>query len=225
MPIQPNDLVSPLRAAITATALVCALLFWRRLRSPGPAAAFDRALGAWLAIMLPVAALFTHTRLFGNGAAFLPFGVAPGFALAIASLWWPAARQRFDRLPDGDVRLLMSFRAIFGAFIFAGAGLGLFPAVFAVTAGLGDLLAGWLATVAGGGLDARGARPWRWLVHGWGALDLFDVAALGTLVVTPWIVETGSPGPSLLLPWVCVPLLLALNLHGLRAAWRGSGAA
>jgi len=60
-------------------------------------------------------------------------------------------------------------------------------------------------------------RPWRWLVHGWGALDLIDVAVLGTLVVRPWLIEQQSLGPSMLLPWMAVPLLFALNLHGLRS--------
>ena len=97
-----------------------------------------------------------------------------------------------------------------------GAALGLFPTIFAMTAGLGDLLAGWLPVVAKGQLNGPKNKTWRAIVHGWGVLDLLDVAVLGTFVVQPWLVENNSPGPSLLLPWMAVPLLLALNLHGLR---------
>ena len=129
----------------------------------------------------------------------------------------------FDGLSDLRVRNLMAYRAIFGAFLFAGAGLGLLPPLFAFVAGGGDLLAGWLAAIAPQLVARGGSRTWSWIVHGWGALDLVDVAVMGTFIVQPWIVRTRSLGPSLLLPWLAVPLLFALNLHGLRrnfADWR-----
>ena len=79
-----------------------------------------------------------------------------------------------------------------------------------------------LSAVAKESIVNGGGRKWRWLVHGWGTVDLIDVAILGTFVVQPWIVTTQSPGPSLLLPWLAVPLLLALNLHGLRKNFKES---
>lgn len=215
MAIDIPDLVGPARAAISLTAAVCALQFWRALgaRRSGP---LRVALGTWLTAAGAAAFACTHTGLVPGAGRFLPFGVAPGFALAVASLFWAPSREAFDALSDADVRMLMAYRAAFGAFLFAGAALRLFPPIFAMTAGLGDLLAGWLAAAAPTALDRNGPRSWRALVHGWGALDLLDVAALGTFVVRPWLISTGSPGPSLLLPWVAVPLLFALNLHGLR---------
>ena len=215
----PIEIVPTVRALMMVTALVCALAFWRRL-GLGFASFAERPFRAyavaWMLLAAVAAFVVSHTGLFGTGAQFLPHGVAVGFVLAISSLSWKPAQEAFDRLSDDDVRFLMSFRMVFGAFLYAGAGIGLFPLVFALTAGTGDLLAGWLALVAPGRLDSGGPAPWRWVVHGWGTIDLVDVAILGTFVVRPWLLEHGSPGPSLMLPWVAVPLLFALNLHGLR---------
>src|SRR5262249_16841508 len=136
-----------------------------------------------------------------------------------ASLFFPPARLAFDRLRDRDVRAISAWRTVFGAFLFAGAGFGLFPPVFALVAGTGDLVAGSLATLSPRSLEAgRGSPARRLLVHGVGAVDFVDVLAMAFLVVRPWLIETGSPGPSLVLPWVAVPTVLALNLHGLRSA-------
>lgn len=221
MMIETQELVGPARAAISITAIVCALIFWRNLKTENSqrtelSTRFNKYLRIWILLMVVIAGVFSHTNVFGNGADYLPFGVAPGLILAVCSLFWEPACRAFDRLKDTDIRLMMTFRMIFGAFLFAGAGLGLFPPSFAIIAGIGDLLAGWLSTIATGSIAANGSPFWRWLVHGWGAIDLVDVAILGTFVVRPWIIDTGSPGPSMLLPWVCVPLLFALNIHGLR---------
>ncbi|MEZ4445111.1 MAG: hypothetical protein R3B72_38920 [Polyangiaceae bacterium] len=212
------DIVSVVRILMMATALVCSVAFWRGLVAGRSAAAdkrFRSYAATWMIGAAAAAFVVSHTGLLGTGAQYLPHGVAVGFVVAIGSLFSRRAREAFDRLSDSDVRFLMSFRMVFGAFLYAGAGIGLFPLVFALTAGTGDLLAGWLATIAPSRLDSGGPSGWRWVVHGWGAIDLVDVAVLGTFVVRPWLLEHGSLGPSLLLPWVAVPLLFALNLHGL----------
>ena len=41
--------------------------------------------------------------------------------------------------------------------------------------------------------------------------------ALQVLVLVPWLVASRSEGISLVLPWVVVPSMVALNLHGLRS--------
>jgi len=209
------DLVAPLRILITITALICFLCFvfaFKRgaLESKNLQKLFFNRLYVWGFFAATVALVFTHSSLIENPGQYLPFGVAVGFLLAILSLFWQPAITTFDSLSDSDIQLLMSFRAIFGAFLYAGAGLYLFPPMFAIFAGTGDLVAGWIAMIS------KNTRTWRWTMHGWGALDLIDVAILGTFVVRPWLMETGSLGPSLLLPWLAVPLLFALNLHGLR---------
>ena len=90
------------------------------------------------------------------------------------------------------------------------------PTGFALPAGLGDLLAGALALAVPGSLAAGGHRGLRLLVFGVGLVDFINVIALQVLVLVPWLTQTHSLGISLLLPWVAVPLLATLNLHGLR---------
>ncbi len=216
-----TDLAVPVRWTITITAVVCAVTALRALSgrtadARADAAPFIRRASVWAVVAGGAAFALSHTPLLHLGAAVLPLGAVVGIGLAGASLFYGPARRAFDRLEDSDVRALSSYRAIFGAFLFAGAALGLFPPIFALLAGTGDLVAGWLAAAAPRSLAAGGSRAARWVVHGWGVLDLLDVFALIVLVVRPWLVETGSPGPSLLLPWLAVPVLFALNIHGLR---------
>lgn len=218
MELLEADLVAPARVAISITVVACVVSFLRAFPRDGAARPFFRVALGWSLVMGAVALVVTHAGLVDVPGRYLPLGVAPGLVLAILSLGWGPARAAFDALPDHQVRHLMLYRAVFGAFLFAGAGLGLFPPVFAWTAGLGDLLAGWLAIVAPRVVPDGGRRAWPLVVHGWGALDLVDVAVLGTLVVRPWLVAHHSPGPSMALPWVAVPLLFALNLHGIRRA-------
>lgn len=218
-----QDLVEPTRYCITVTAIVCAYSFYRafsdveniRIDKDG-IQNFLKPLKIWMFTMGGIALVFTHTTILGLAGRYLPFGVASGFVCAFASLWWTPAQKAFDYLDDYKIRSLMSYRSIFGAFLIAGAALELFPPIFAMTAGIGDLLAGWLAQSSKKSLTAEENRVWRYLTHGWGVLDLLDVAVLGTFIVRPWLIEKQSLGPSMLLPWMAVPLLLALNLHGLR---------
>lgn len=213
-----HNLITPARISITITAFVCVATFYQCFREKNftNKAKFFKGLKLWLVPMMSVALLFSHTDLFGFTAGYLPIGVAIGFIFAVLSLWWKPACEAFDALEDSDIQLIMSFRTIFGAFLFAGAALSLFPPIFAVTAGLGDLLAGWLAFISPRSLNDGSDKKWRWIVHGWGAIDLVDVAILGTFVVRPWLIENRSPGPPMTLPWICVPLLFALNLHAIR---------
>ncbi len=221
-----QELVGPARISMGITAVICAVSFYKvfkeSLQKENINSDFLKYLKIWISITGITAFTVSHTSIISLGGAYLPHGVVPGFILAFASLFWKPACKAFDSLLDHQVRGLMAYRAIFGAFLFAGAGLELFPPIFALIAGTGDLLAGWLSAVAKESIVNGGGRKWRWLVHGWGTVDLIDVAILGTFVVQPWIVTTQSPGPSLLLPWLAVPLLLALNLHGLRKNFKES---
>jgi hypothetical protein len=218
-----SDLVGLVRVSITLSSVLTAhvalaALRGRTTKERVDAAPFSRLALGWALVAGAAALVLSHTPLASLGVRLLPVGTLAGVALGIGSLFHAPARRAFDRLRDEDVRAISAYRTLFGAFLFAGAGLGLFPPLFAVVAGTGDLVAGWLATVAPRSLAADGSRAGRLVVHGFGAADLVDVLALAILVVRPWLVETGSPGPSLLLPWVAVPILFALNLHGLRSA-------
>ena len=223
MDMDIGSLVSPTRLALAITCVVFAFACMRALRgrdadehaSHRPAL---RPLVFWLvALGLPALALsivpFSAVTLL-----LLPIGVFLGLFAMILGLFHAPTRRAFDALDDGQIRTLLSYRAIFGAFLFAGAALELFPPVFALTAGLGDLLGAWLAHVAPGSLGRGGSRGWRLLVHGVGLLDLIEVVVMAMTVVRPWLAEHGSVGPPMILPWIGVPLMLALNLHGLRRA-------
>lgn len=223
MDIDIDSLVGPTRSALAITCVVFAIACARSLRGrdaeerAGHAPAL-RALGVWLlALGLPalVLGLATFTPL---ALTLLPIGVGVGLVAMVAGLFHAPMRRAFDALDDGQVRTLLGYRAIFGAFLFAGAALGLLPPVFAWTAGLGDLVVGWLAHAVPGSLGRDGSRGWRLLVHGVGLLDLVEVVILAMAVVRPWVIEQGSLGPPMVLPWIGVPLMLALNLHGLRRA-------
>jgi len=221
-----QNLTTPTRVSITITAMFCAFSFYhsffKNQSQDYNIQPFLSALTKWIFIMGLIGLVFTHTLVFGLPGQYLPFGVVPGFVLAFLSLNWKPAQIAFDSLDDSQIRFLMSFRTIFGAFLIAGAALNLFPPIFAMTAGLGDLLAGWLAFASSKSLISEQNRTWRWIVHCWGVFDLIDVAVLGTFVVRPWLIETQNLGPSMLLPWLAVPLLFALNLHGIRRLMKRS---
>jgi len=223
MDMDIDSLVSPARLALTITCVVFVIACVRALRgrdvreqaSHRPAL---RPPGVWLVPLgLPSLALkvlpFTQVTLL-----LLPAGVFLGLFAMVLGVSHAPTRRAFDALDDGQIRTLLSYRAIFGAFLFAGAALELFPPVFAWTAGLGDLLVAWLAHVAPGSLARGGSRRWRVLVHGAGLLDLVEVVVMAMTVVRPWLAEQGGLGPPMILPWIGVPLMLALNLHGLRRA-------
>ena len=139
-----------------------------------------------------------------------------GLALGIAGLFSAQVRGLFDRLDDRQWRMLMLLRSVFGALLLASGAAQLMPPGFAMPAGLGDLIAGGLAIAVPGSIAAGGNRGFRLLVFGFGIVDFLNVIALQALVLVPWLAQTQSPGISLLLPWLVVPVLATLNLHGLR---------
>lgn len=210
------SLVPAARLALTLTTLVFVLVSLRALGRARLAETACLALGAPALVLsfLPLSSLALLA---------LPVGVFVGVGLAIASLAHAPTRAAFDALDDGTIRTLLGYRATFGAFLIAGAALGSFPPMFAWTAGLGDLLVAWLAHAAPSSLARGGGRVGRLLVHGVGVLDLIEVIVLAMLVVRPWLfarfeADPSFAGPPLLLPWLGVPLMLALNVHGLRRA-------
>lgn len=217
------SLVTPARIAVALSVLTLVALTIRALHRTRPEGA--RALLV-VCVVLGVPATALSIQPMGPLAlTLLPIGVFAGLGLAVASMFHPPTREAFESIDDGSVRALLGYRATFGAFLFAGAALELFPPSFAWTAGLGDLVVGWLAHVATGSLGRGGSRGWRLLVHGVGFVDLLQVVFLAMTVVRPWLAhhaEVGEPvlGPPLVLPWIGVPLMFAINLHGLRSAWR-----
>jgi hypothetical protein len=218
-----SDLVEVVRWAIALCSVLTAFVALVALRGRTPdararTAPFFWLVLGWATLAGAFALVLSHTRFVPVGIRLLPAGTLAGVTLAIGSLSFAPARDAFDRLTDSDVRAIAAWRTVFGAFLFAGAGLGLLPPIFALLAGTGDLVVGGITTTIPRSLGPGGNRVARLVVHGIGAADFVDVLALAVLVVRPWLVETGSRGPSLLLPWVAVPILFAQNLHGLRSA-------
>jgi hypothetical protein len=187
-------------------------------------AAFRSPLRGWLlawAVPSGVVA-FGLTHVADSAAAFrlLPLGVGMGVMVAIVSLFSSRARSGFDALTDDQLRHLTSFRGIYGALLLAAAALDLVPQRFGLEAGLGDLLTAALVSASPTSLVRGGRRSVRLLVHAVGLIDFVNVFALMITLVRPWLDSTRGPGPSLVLPWVVVPLLLSVNLHGLRQVFQ-----
>ncbi len=206
-----DPLSLPVRAAVTASVLVF-LLHVRRVMFESPAA--DRAsrlLAAYGVVVFVAAALLSHLDA-ARGVLMAVFPLGSLASLVVAGLTFasPALRLRFASLDDDATRGLLAYRALFGALLFALAGLGHLPASFALTAGLGDLVVGWVASVA-----PPGSPRWRSAVHALGLADVLAVMWGAFFVVRPWSVAHGGATTSLTLPWVFVPFMFAMNLHGL----------
>jgi hypothetical protein len=203
----------------TTTAFVIALLVTttRTLRGdPRDRPSILRIAVPWLAVAGASGMFFSHVTRAVPVAAMVPAVAVVGVGLGVAALFSSRVAARFTNLIDGQWRLLMLYRAVFGALILAGGAQGLLPAAFALPVGVGDLLVGALAVLLPGSLAAGGSRATRLVVFGVGALDLTYALIMIVRVLVPWLAETQSPGLSLLLPWVGVPLMMTINLFGMR---------
>lgn len=206
----------------TMTALVVAFAFAARralLRTPSP---LERPLTRLIFGVLALGLAFTFIpALLPLELRIFPVGLAVGLTLAAASLFAPRVRDAFDQLSDGDVRLLVGARAGFGALLIALAATSTIPATFARTAGVGDIVVGALAIAAPGTLDRSGSPVWRGIVHGVGIADLLQVVFLAVTVVRPFLLAKGEAPITMALPWLVVPLMVAVDLHGIRKALGG----
>jgi hypothetical protein len=213
-----DPLSLPARVSVTLTSLVFVLVMHRALfRRASPAAA--RAGAVALGAVFVVAAAFAHVPALTATLSFtFGIGMVAALVAALATLASRRARAAFDALDDTDVRLLLTFRAIYGALLFALASLGHFPPRFALTAGLGDLAVTWIALSLPARLDVRGPRWARLVAHGFGLADMLMVLYFAVTLVRPWSIAHGNATTTMTLPWLAVPLMLALNAHGVRRA-------
>lgn len=205
--------VEPIRYSTSLFALVTLAVVIGALRRGAP---IPTLVWTWAVLAGAAGLVFTHVVRGVPAPAMVPAVATVGLGLAVAGLFTARVRERFDRLDDQKWRTLMLLRAVFGALLLASGAAGIMPAGFALPAGLGDLLVGGLALAAPGSLAAGGHRGSRLLVFGVGLADFASVIALQVLVLVPWLARTGGLGISLLLPWVAVPALAAVNLHGMR---------
>jgi hypothetical protein len=205
-----DPLSLPVRGAVTVSVLVF-LLHVRRIMFP--AREIDRAsrlFATYGVVVFVVAAVLSHVEAArGVLMSLFPIGFALGVVAVAVSVASPALRARFAAIDDDGTRALLAYRALFGALLLALAGLGHLPPSFALTAGLGDLVVGWVACLA----PPRSLR-WRAVVHGLGLADVLAVMWGAVFVVRPWSIAHGGATTSLSLPWVFVPFMFAMNLHG-----------
>lgn len=223
-PLSPylHPLSLALRVSVALTVLAFAVATRRALVRSAVAHERTSVGRATWAITLPFALALAASHLESMRAFFTRIAL-PGVPLAMllvvgGSFAHGPTRRAFARLEDHASRELLGYRAMFGAFLFALAAVGHVPHLFALSAGLGDLAVGWLAGLTPVRLGAKGSRLATAIVHGVGVVDLVQVVALASTVVIPWSLAHGNAMSTVTLPWVAVPLMMAVNLHGLRFA-------
>ncbi|MDX2012365.1 MAG: hypothetical protein SFW67_19370 [Myxococcaceae bacterium] len=218
-----NELATVFRLIMSTSGLlvVLALILTLRRRSR-EGRRLTGVLVGWWGLAGAAAVGVTHL-LAGPIPQLVPVGLGLGLVVVGVGLATPAVRTAFDALEDGDWRLFMGARAVIGSLILGSAATGLFPTRFALEAGLGDLAVGGVALMLPTSL-ANGPRAPRLALFALGVADFLNVMRQIPTTVVPWLAESGSPGTSLVLPWVLVPALIALNAHGLRRALKASTA-
>lgn len=206
----------PTRGAVTVSVLVFVLHAVRALARGGRLEAAPRRFLGWMVGMALLGAVLSHLEPARHQLMrIFPIGGVLGLGAVAASLASRPVRARFASLGDADVRALLAYRALFGGLLLAMAALGHLPVSFALSAGLGDLLVGWAAQAAPGSLAGKdGARGMRLLVHGLGLADVVGVMIGAVAVVRPWSMAHDDATTAMTLPWVFVPFMFAMNLHG-----------
>src|SRR5260221_10586913 len=189
--------------------------------------------GFWLAVALPLVAWFVFIwNVAAAGALearpgalpFLPVAIVLPIIIALTLL---TRSQRIaaaiDAAPASWLIGLQVYRVIGGNFLVLWAYGGAIPGVFALPAGLGDVLTGLLAPAAAIYL-ASGARHGRTVAIAWnflGIADLISAVSLGSMT-SPGPLQIlafdrpnllTSSYPSVMTPAFAVPL--SLILHGL----------
>jgi hypothetical protein len=161
----------------------------------------------------------------GDRVPWLPITTV-AFLVVLSALALTPPVRRVLQVPEAESGLLVPHTIRVAGIVFLVAmAQGYLPALFAVPAGVGDVLAGLAALVA---LRARsrgsGPRAAVWS-NVFGLLDLVSALVLGSLAafvvhVTP-SAQAVTELPLVLIPTVTVPLLLALHITSLRLLARG----
>jgi hypothetical protein len=219
------------RPTIVAAVLAMAWLGLRRAGFEGRART-----RAWLVVAVPLIAWFATVTALGRAGAFLPRPTGPVPAIPFAILIPLAVglvlllRSRIhaavaEAMPVSWLIGIQVYR-IFGATFVAHWGAGNLPGVFALPAGLGDMLVGALAIPVALHVQARG-RGWQPTAIAWnllGIVDLLNAVTLGFLSAPGRFQLLALDHPNLLVgtyPLVMIPAFavpLSLMLHGLSLA-------
>jgi hypothetical protein len=153
------------------------------------------------------------------------FGLVPPLAIGLVALWLSAPLRRV--LSDGPtaaaVIAVQGYRMVGGGFLLLMA-LGQLPAIFAIPAGVGDLLVGLTA----GGVAARVAAGDRRVGITWNLLGVLDLAialligltaapGVAHLILTEPTTAAVTLAPLVIVPAFLVPLSLWLHAVSLRS--------
>jgi len=219
------------RPAIVAAVLAVAWLGLRRAGFEGHART-----RAWFAVAVPLIAWFAAATALGRAGAFLPRPTGPvpaiPFAIVIPLTVGLVLLLRSRIHAAVAVAMPLSWLIgiqvyrVFGATFVAHWGAGNLPGVFALPAGLGDMLVGALAIPVALYAQARG-RGWQAMAIAWnllGIADLLNAVTLGFLSAPGRFQLLALDHPNLLVgtyPVVMIPAFvvpLSLILHGLSLA-------
>jgi hypothetical protein len=180
-------------------------------------------LGGWCAASAVIAGHgWYHTRL-GHGVPWLPVAVAGFLGLLLALRRIPVvARALAAPGMVNRLELPHSFRMLDGAAFLIIMALGHLPPLFALPAGIGDIIAGLTAPLAAHRLArGTGRRAALWF-NAFGMADLIAALTLGALTAYQVVDVTPSGAPIselplALVPTVGVPLLLAVHITSVSA--------
>ena len=186
--------------------------------------------GGWLTASSLIANGGSYRARLGQGVPWLPLAVFGFLALLMALTRLPLIARALSA-SGANQRLLSphSFRA--GGIVFVIAMLlGKLPALFAVPAGVGDIVVGaatpWIARKLRKGPQAKPLIVFTFL----GIADLVSALTLGALTGFLRVVHVNPPAtlnaslPLAIIPTVGVPLLLAMHLTSLRVLYRDHAA-
>ena len=135
------------------------------------------------------------------------------WALVAKHYFWPALQRQPGRTGFRPILLLHSIRFIGLGFVIPGVVSPELPTAFATPAAYGDLVAGLLALLALGALEAKIAPFLLWSFNIWGTGDLLFAYYQGRIGVG---VEPGDLGAMYFVPTVVVPLLLVTHVLAFR---------
>jgi hypothetical protein len=180
-------------------------------------------LGGWGAASTVVAGHGWYQTRLGHGVPWMPVAVMGFLALLLALRRIPVVARALDA-PGMVSRLELphTFRMLDGAAFLIIMALGHLPALFALPAGIGDIIAGLAAPLAARRLAQGGGRRAALWFNAFGLTDLIVALTLGAVTAYQLIHVTpaGAPIselPLALVPTVGVPLLLAVHITSVSA--------
>ena len=186
----------------------------------------------WLGAAITLSAMGIYHVASGDRPT-IQYGILLPILIGALMIWrWEAAKRVLDLVPQQWLVSVQLFRALGAIFLILSA-TGTLPRLFALPAGLGDIVVGLLAPVVGLAY-ARAPHKAAGLVAAWnvlGLLDLIDALGLGFLTAPSRYALEVQPNsdlmtvlPLVLIPVYLVPLFFVFHLASLAKLRREAGA-